>query len=180
MSDQRSVTIPTPHFSTYATVIDPPRQVTATHPEEITPTPPSSVPQEPSIPVSATPVRVPYPSAAPPIPPPVAPPSVPKKMAFAPSCTKNYKTKRTFKVIIVGNAAVGKTCLSFRFCCCRFPEHTEATIGVDFRERSCAIENELLRVQLWDTAGQERYRQSIVAHYYRNVNAVVFVYDVTC
>jgi len=34
-------------------------------------------------------------------------------------------------------------------------------------------------VQLWDTAGQERYRQSIVAHYYRNVNAVVFVYDVT-
>ncbi|KAE9417666.1 hypothetical protein Angca_008892, partial [Angiostrongylus cantonensis] len=35
-------------------------------------------------------------------------------------------------------------------------------------------------VQLWDTAGQERYRHSIVAHYYRNVNAVVFVYDVTC
>jgi len=34
-------------------------------------------------------------------------------------------------------------------------------------------------VQLWDTAGQERYRQSIVAHYYRNVNAVVFVYDVS-
>lgn len=34
-------------------------------------------------------------------------------------------------------------------------------------------------MQLWDTAGQERYRQSIVAHYYRNVNAVVFVYDVT-
>lgn len=35
------------------------------------------------------------------------------------------------------------------------------------------------KVQLWDTAGQERYRQSIVSHYYRNVNAVVFVYDVT-
>lgn len=33
-------------------------------------------------------------------------------------------------------------------------------------------------MQLWDTAGQERYRQSIVSHYYRNVNAVVFVYDV--
>ncbi|PIO65932.1 Ras family protein [Teladorsagia circumcincta] len=84
------------------------------------------------------------------------------------------------KVIIVGDAGVGKTCLSFRFCCGRFPEHTEATIGVDFRERSCVIERELLKVQLWDTAGQERYRHSIVAHYYRNVNAVVFVYDVTC
>ena len=35
------------------------------------------------------------------------------------------------------------------------------------------------RLQLWDTAGQERFRKSMVAHYYRNVSAVVFVYDVT-
>jgi len=89
------------------------------------------------------------------------------------------KTKRIFKVIILGDAGVGKTCLSFRFCNGRFPAMTEATIGVDFRERAVCIEDELIRVQLWDTAGQERYRQSIVAHYYRNVNAVVFVYDVT-
>ncbi|KAI1731714.1 ras family domain-containing protein [Ditylenchus destructor] len=90
-----------------------------------------------------------------------------------------YKSKRVFKVIIIGDACVGKTCLSFRFCNGRFPAQTEATIGVDFRERCLVIDNELIRVQLWDTAGQERYRQSIVAHYYRNVNAVVFVYDVT-
>ncbi|GMR40306.1 hypothetical protein PMAYCL1PPCAC_10501, partial [Pristionchus mayeri] len=89
------------------------------------------------------------------------------------------KRKRTFKVIIVGDAGVGKTCLSFRFCNGRFPEFTEATIGVDFRERSVSLEGETLKVQLWDTAGQERYRQSIVAHYYRNVHAVVFVYDVS-
>ena len=50
------------------------------------------------------------------------------------------------QVIIVGDAGVGKTCLSFRFCCGRFPEHTEATIGVDFRERAVHIERELLRV----------------------------------
>ncbi|CAG9540888.1 unnamed protein product [Cercopithifilaria johnstoni] len=91
---------------------------------------------------------------------------------------KTYRAKRVFKVIILGNAGVGKTCLSFRFCNGRFPAQTEATIGVDFRERSVAIDGELIRVQLWDTAGQERYRQSIVSHYYRNVNAVVFVYDV--
>uniref|UniRef100_A0A0M3HWL8 Ras-related protein Rab-33 n=1 Tax=Ascaris lumbricoides TaxID=6252 RepID=A0A0M3HWL8_ASCLU len=82
-------------------------------------------------------------------------------------------------VIILGDAGVGKTCLSFRFCNGRFPAQTEATIGVDFRERSVVIDGELIRVQLWDTAGQERYRQSIVSHYYRNVNAVVFVYDVS-
>ncbi len=37
----------------------------------------------------------------------------------------------------------------------------------------------LLQLQLWDTAGQERFRKSMVPHYYRNVHAVVFVYDVT-
>jgi len=104
------------------------------------------------------------------------PKSVPK-IASAGKAT--YKSKRVFKVIIIGDANVGKTCLSFRFCNGRFPAQTEATIGVDFRERSLVIDDELIRVQLWDTAGQERYRQSIVAHYYRNVNAVVFVYDVT-
>uniref|UniRef100_A0A914GYX0 Uncharacterized protein n=1 Tax=Globodera rostochiensis TaxID=31243 RepID=A0A914GYX0_GLORO len=89
-----------------------------------------------------------------------------------------FRSKRVFKVIIIGDAGVGKTCLSYRFCNGRFPGPTEATIGVDFRERSLVIDDELIRVQLWDTAGQERYRQSIVAHYYRNVNAVVFVFDV--
>lgn len=56
------------------------------------------------------------------------------------------KTKRTFKVIIIGDANVGKTCLSFRFCNGRFPVKTEATIGVDFRERSITIDGELLKV----------------------------------
>ncbi|VDN59716.1 unnamed protein product [Dracunculus medinensis] len=93
---------------------------------------------------------------------------------------KQYHSKRVFKVIILGDAGVGKTCLSFRFCNGRFPAQTEATIGVDFRERSVIIDSELIRIQLWDTAGQERYRHSIVSHYYRNVNAVVFVYDITC
>lgn len=56
------------------------------------------------------------------------------------------KTKRTFKVIIIGDPNVGKTCLSFRFCNGRFPVKTEATIGVDFRERSINMDGELLKV----------------------------------
>jgi len=43
---------------------------------------------------------------------------------------------------------VGKTCLSYRFCNGRFPGPTEATIGVDFRERSIIIDEELIRIQL--------------------------------
>ncbi|MEQ2203865.1 Ras- protein Rab-33B [Xenoophorus captivus] len=68
---------------------------------------------------------------------------------------------RIFKIIVIGDSGVGKTCLTYRFCAGKFPEKTEATIG------------------LWDTAGQERFRKSMVQHYYRNVHAVVFVYDVT-
>merc|ERR1719166_187657 len=85
---------------------------------------------------------------------------------------------RTFKIIVLGNSGVGKTCLSFRFCAGRFPLHSEATIGLDFREKIVEIDGERLKLQLWDTAGQERFRKSITHHYYRNVDAIIFVYDV--
>ncbi|KAL7863573.1 hypothetical protein SRHO_G00125570 [Serrasalmus rhombeus] len=86
---------------------------------------------------------------------------------------------RIFKIIVIGDSGVGKTCLTYRFCAGRFPDKTEATIGVDFREKVIEIDGEKIKVQLWDTAGQERFRKSMVQHYYRNVHAVVFVYDVT-
>ncbi|KAL5012823.1 hypothetical protein ScPMuIL_011374 [Solemya velum] len=87
--------------------------------------------------------------------------------------------RRIFKIIVIGDSNVGKTCLTFRFCSGKFPEKTEATIGVDFREKTLTVDSELIKLQLWDTAGQERFRKSMVQHYYRNVHAVVFVYDVT-
>uniref|UniRef100_A0A671PWY2 RAB33A, member RAS oncogene family n=1 Tax=Sinocyclocheilus anshuiensis TaxID=1608454 RepID=A0A671PWY2_9TELE len=74
---------------------------------------------------------------------------------------------RIFKIIVIGDSNVGKTCLAFRFTGGAFPCKTEATIGVDFREKAVEIEGEKIKVQVWDT------------HYYRNVHAVVFVYDVT-
>ncbi|XP_027010337.1 ras-related protein Rab-33A [Tachysurus vachellii] len=86
---------------------------------------------------------------------------------------------RIFKIIVIGDSNVGKTCLTFRFTGGAFPAKTEATIGVDFREKAVEIEGERIKVQVWDTAGQERFRKSMVEHYYRNVHAVVFVYDVT-
>ncbi|NXI13747.1 RB33A protein, partial [Irena cyanogastra] len=90
-----------------------------------------------------------------------------------------YVQTRIFKIIVIGDSNVGKTCLTFRFCGGTFPGKTEATIGVDFREKTVEIEGERIKVQVWDTAGQERFRKSMVEHYYRNVHAVVFVYDVT-
>lgn len=87
--------------------------------------------------------------------------------------------KKIFKIIVIGDSDVGKTCLTYRFCAGKFPDRTEATIGVDFRERLVNIDGESIKLQLWDTAGQERFRKSMVPHYYRNVHAVVFTYDVT-
>uniref|UniRef100_H3D473 RAB33B, member RAS oncogene family n=1 Tax=Tetraodon nigroviridis TaxID=99883 RepID=H3D473_TETNG len=87
---------------------------------------------------------------------------------------------RTFKVVVIGDSGVGKTCLTHRLCAGEFPRRVEATIGVDFRERLLNVDGENIKLQLWDTAGQERFRKSMVQHYYRNVHAVLFVYDVTC
>ncbi|XP_061764421.1 ras-related protein Rab-33B-like [Nerophis ophidion] len=87
---------------------------------------------------------------------------------------------RTFKVLVIGDSAVGKTCLTHRLCAADFPRGAEATIGVDFRERLLDLDGEKIKLQLWDTAGQERFRKSMVQHFYRNVHAVLFVYDVTC
>ncbi len=54
--------------------------------------------------------------------------------------------RRIFKIIVIGDSNVGKTCLSFRFCGGKFPEKTEATIGVDFREKTCQVDGETIKV----------------------------------
>ncbi|XP_034042254.1 ras-related protein Rab-33B isoform X1 [Thalassophryne amazonica] len=92
-----------------------------------------------------------------------------------------YETTQAkiFKIIVIGDSNVGKTCLTYRFCGGTFLKNPEATIGVDFRERTLELDGERIKLQIWDTAGQERFRKSMVEHYYRSVHAVIFVYDMT-
>lgn len=54
---------------------------------------------------------------------------------------------RIFKIIVIGDSNVGKTCLTFRFTGGSFPDKTEATIGVDFREKAVVIEGETIKVK---------------------------------
>ncbi|XP_008418013.1 ras-related protein Rab-33A isoform X1 [Poecilia reticulata] len=108
-----------------------------------------------------------------------AAPSLTSSVDLSTSSLDTSIQTRIFKIIVIGDSNVGKTCLTFRFTGGSFPDKTEATIGVDFREKAVEIEGETIKVQVWDTAGQERFRKSMVEHYYRNVHAVVFVYDVT-
>jgi len=86
--------------------------------------------------------------------------------------------KFLFKVVLVGNAGVGKTCLVRRFTQGMFPPGQGATIGVDFMIKTVEIDGEKIKLQIWDTAGQERFR-SITQSYYRSAHALILVYDVS-
>ncbi|ELU08200.1 hypothetical protein CAPTEDRAFT_110813 [Capitella teleta] len=87
--------------------------------------------------------------------------------------------KYLFKVVLIGNAGVGKTCLVRRFTQGLFPPGQGATIGVDFMIKTVEIDGEKVKLQIWDTAGQERFR-SITQGYYRSANALIVVYDISC
>ncbi|KAI6175634.1 Ras domain containing protein [Aphelenchoides bicaudatus] len=104
-----------------------------------------------------------------------------KTAIFQPSLAdelKNTNTARLYKVVLVGDSAVGKSCFLHRFCNNRFTPLFNATIGVDFTIRTIQVHNRLVSVQLWDTAGQERFR-SITKQYFRKADAVILLFDIT-
>lgn len=86
--------------------------------------------------------------------------------------------KFLFKVVLIGNAGVGKTCLVKRFTQGLFQPGQGATIGVDFMIKTVEIDGHKIKLQIWDTAGQERFR-SITQSYYRSAHALILVYDVS-
>merc|ERR1719343_986023 len=84
-----------------------------------------------------------------------------------------------YKVVLVGDATVGKTHLLARYIKGQLPKAPTATIGVEFATRTVALElGGTVKAQIWDTAGQERYRAITSAHYRRAVGALL-VYDIT-
>jgi Ras-related protein Rab-1A len=83
-----------------------------------------------------------------------------------------------FKVLIIGNSGVGKSCLLLRFAEDMFSDNYISTIGVDFKIRKLEVEDKSVKLQIWDTAGQERFR-TITKSYYRGSNGIVVVYDIT-
>jgi len=86
--------------------------------------------------------------------------------------------KYLFKYIIVGDTAVGKSCLLLQFTDKRFQPVHDLTIGVEFGSRTLTIDNNQVKLQIWDTAGQEKFR-SITRSYYRGAAGALLVYDIT-
>ncbi|CAL8105075.1 unnamed protein product [Calicophoron daubneyi] len=83
-----------------------------------------------------------------------------------------------FKLLLIGDSGVGKTCLLFRFSEDDFNSTFIATIGIDFKIRTIDIDGKKIKLQIWDTAGQERFR-TITTAYYRGAMGIMLVYDVT-
>ena len=82
-----------------------------------------------------------------------------------------------FKMIIIGNSGVGKSCLMHRVTTNEFSEDHEVTVGVEFGSLLMRMEDSILKLQIWDTAGQESF-QSITKIFYRGAHAVLLTYSI--
>jgi len=83
-----------------------------------------------------------------------------------------------FKLVLIGDTGVGKSCILLRFAEFTFTDSNISTIGVDFRFRTVKYDKKNVKLQIWDTAGQERFR-TITSAYYRGADGIIMVYDVT-
>ncbi|EGW33904.1 uncharacterized protein SPAPADRAFT_59281 [Spathaspora passalidarum NRRL Y-27907] len=91
----------------------------------------------------------------------------------------SYPTPATsVKLVLLGEAAVGKSSLVLRFVSNDFQENKEPTIGAAFLTQKCTIGERTIKYEIWDTAGQERFA-SLAPMYYRNAQAAIVVYDIT-
>lgn len=90
----------------------------------------------------------------------------------------SQKVDYVFKVVLIGDSAVGKSQILARFARDEFSLDSKATIGVEFQTRTLVIEHKSVKAQIWDTAGQERYR-AVTSAYYRGAVGALLVYDIT-
>ena len=105
-----------------------------------------------------------------------------------------------FKILLIGDSGVGKTCILCRFSDDSFNSSFISTIGIDFKMKTIELNGKKIKLQIWllqvclvlvllgkklniiflirDTAGQERF-YTITSTYYRGAMGIMLVYDVT-
>ncbi|KHN87412.1 Ras-related protein Rab-10 [Toxocara canis] len=83
-----------------------------------------------------------------------------------------------FKLLLIGDSGVGKTCILYRFSDDAFNTTFISTIGIDFKIKTIELKGKKIKLQIWDTAGQERFH-TITTSYYRGAMGIMLVYDIT-
>jgi len=92
--------------------------------------------------------------------------------------TTSQSKQFQFKLVLLGDSAVGKSSLVLRFVKKQFYEYQESTIGAAFLTQTVNVKDYVVKFEIWDTAGQERYH-SLAPMYYRGAASAVVVYDIT-
>ena len=88
------------------------------------------------------------------------------------------KSDLSFKIIVIGNSGVGKTCLAYRALKNDFTFESIPTIGFEFLNMLVKLSNKVISLQIWDTCGQEEY-QSVVSKFYKRAAMAILVYSIT-
>ena len=91
---------------------------------------------------------------------------------------KNEEKEETVKILLIGDQAVGKSSLMFRYTDDTFNEFLTGTAGIDLKKKSLVINNTPYKILIYDTAGHERYRQ-FAKNQMKTMNGIVIVYDIT-
>ena len=84
-----------------------------------------------------------------------------------------------FKILLLGDSEVGKSCFLMRYSDNVFVENYITTIGLDYKLKIVKLDSgKTIKVQLWDTAGQDKYR-TIAKNYYKGSHGILLLYDIT-
>ena len=90
-----------------------------------------------------------------------------------------YENNEVLKIVLIGEASVGKTSIIYQFIDKIFQEDLQSTIGGTFNSKSIKCNNnKTLNLEIWDTAGQERYR-CVTKMFYKEADVAILVYDIT-
>lgn len=96
-----------------------------------------------------------------------------------PDFVAHIKTSSLIKLLLIGDAGVGKSALILNYCDDIFDEkNIKTTIGVDLKVKVVNVDGSYFKTVIWDTAGQERYR-NVIPSLYKGTNGVLLTYDVT-
>ena len=100
---------------------------------------------------------------------------IPLKIEVLSEQYKDYDL--SFKIIVIGNSGVGKSCLSLKATKNIFEEQFMSTVGFEFFAFNIKINEKIIKLQIWDTCGQEVYR-SLISNFYRSSSMAIIVYSI--